>query len=621
MTTAGQQRDGVNVLMTDVQVYLLGTPRIEYQGSPVRVERRKGLALAAYLALSGQPQSRDIIASLLWPELDDEHARSALRSTLRALTTAIPVEWLKADRMTLALREEQVWVDVSAFSALLAQSSAHAHSPDSLCDECAGRYLQAAELYQLDFLTGFHLPDSPAYEDWQRAQREWLRRENAEVQRRLSGYYAEAGRYDEAIRYARQWLAIDSLHEPAHRQLMRLYAAAGQRTEALRQYQQCSEILDAELATPPESETTRLYEAIQREHTARDTATQAAETAAYIMPPLPALVIGREETLREVKRRIGIGGDMRPVTVIQGWPGVGKSTTVALLAHDPQTARHFPDGILWASLGESPDIAGEINAWAAALNLNEPGRARKIEETSAQIAALLRDRRVLLIVDDIWQDDHAAPFRVGGQSCALVMTTRLNDAASALAPTAADIYRLPLLTEAAGLALLGKLAPDTVTRHPNEARELVRDLEGLPLALHVAGRLLHSEARLGWGVKELLDELRAGAVLLQAHAPSDMLGARHGTSPTIAALLRRSTDLLDDETRQRFAYLGLFVPKPATFDLEAMAVAWDVDDPRPVVRTLVSRGLLEPIGGGRFQMHALLVLHARLLLEEQGDVL
>jgi hypothetical protein len=80
--------------------------------------------------------------------------------------------------------------------------------------------------------------------------------------------------------------------------------------------------------------------------------------------------------------------------------------------------------------------------------------------------------------------------------------------------------------------------------------------------------------------------------------------------------LKRSTDLLDAETRFRFAYLGLFVPKPATFDLAAMAVAWDVNDARPTARTLVSRGLLEPVGGGRFQMHSLLVLHARALLEE-----
>jgi hypothetical protein len=58
------------------------------------------------------------------------------------------------------------------------------------------------------------------------------------------------------------------------------------------------------------------------------------------------------------------------------------------------------------------------------------------------------------------------------------------------------------------------------------------------------------------------------------------------------------------------------VPKPATFDLGPLASAWNVLDPKPFARNLVNRGLLEPISGGRFQMHALLVLHARTLLEE-----
>jgi hypothetical protein len=202
--------------------------------------------------------------------------------------------------------------------------------------------------------------------------------------------------------------------------------------------------------------------------------------------------------------------------------------------------------------------------------------------------------------------------------CACVITSRLNDVAAALAPTAADLYRLPVLTDSAGLELLSNLSPDTTAEFTNEARELVRDLEGLPLAIHVAGRLLHSEARLGWGVKELLAELRSGAALLIAQAPTDMLGGESTTPPTVSALLKRSTDLLDAETQRRFAYLGLFAPKPATFDLEAMGVAWDVPDPRPSARLLVNRGLLEPISGGRFQMHALLVLHARALLEQEG---
>ncbi|HEX2623278.1 MAG TPA: NB-ARC domain-containing protein, partial [Phototrophicaceae bacterium] len=567
------------------------------------------------------------IANLLWPDLDQDHGRSALRSTLRTLTNIAPVEWIEADRTTLGLKRDAIRVDVLEFIKLLSNNDSHGHSSDVICDQCAELYRQAAALYQSDFMAGFSLSDSLDYDDWQLAQREWLRREFADILRRLSEYYATTSQYEQAVKYTRQWLAVDSLHEPAHRQLMYLYAVSGQRAEALRQYNRIVELLDTELATTPENETTRLYETILNDrvsgsntHMATPVSSATGSTVS-VLPPLPSLIIGRSEALDEIKQRLGINStdtDIRPVTIIQGWPGVGKSTLVAMLAHDPDIANQFPDGILWASLGESPGILAEMVTWADALRLSEPGRVRKIEEISAQLRAVLRDKRVLLIVDDVWQVEHAQPFRVGGQMCRLVMTSRLNDVANALAPTAFDLYRLPVLTDSAGLELLEKLTPETIAEYSNEARELVHDLEGLPLAIHVAGRLLHSEARLGWGIRELLIELRMGAGLLQARAPSEMIGAGLNTSPTVAVLLNRSTDALDPETRNRFAYLGLFAPKPATFDLEAMAVAWDVNDPRPVARVLVNRGLLEPINGGRFQMHAVLVLHARSLLQQEG---
>ena len=601
--------------MDELRLSLFGLPRIEYQGHPIKIERRKAMALAAYLALAGKRHSRDVVADLLWPDLDREHGRSALRSTLRALTRPIPFEWIEADRTTLMLRRDVIWVDVHAFTSLLSESASHGHSLDVVCDQCLQLYSQALELYQAGFMVGFSLSDSVDYDDWQLLEREGLRREYADIHGRLSIYHAHLQQYDQAIKHARQWLSMDTFHEPAHRQLMRLYAANGQRAEALHQYHQAVDVLDAELATPPEDETTQLYETILTGQLPSVRLTTPSESSASsVLPPLPSLVIGRDAALKEIKQRLGIGSpETHAITIIQGWPGVGKSTTVAMLAHDHEVAQQFPDGILWASLGENPSIIGEISAWADALKLSEPGRVRKIEEISAQLTAVLREKRVLLIVDDVWQAEHAQPFRVGGQMCALVITSRLNDVASALSPTAYDLYRLPVLTDSAALELLGKLTPETTREYPDEARELMRDLEGLPLAIHVAGRLLHSEARLGWGIRELLDELRTGAGLLQAQAPSEMLGARRDTSPTIAALLKRSTDLLDAETRRRFAYLGLFVPKPATFDLEAMAIAWDVNDPKPIARALVNRGLLEPMNGGRFQMHALLVLHAQSL--------
>ncbi|MFN8372925.1 MAG: hypothetical protein U0694_08615 [Anaerolineae bacterium] len=115
------------------------------------------------------------------------------------------------------------------------------------------------------------------------------------------------------------------------------------------------------------------------------------------------------------------------------------------------------------------------------------------------------------------------------------------------------------------------------------------------------------------GIDLLIAELRGSARILVEEAPSDVRTVATDSTPTVAALLQRSTKTLDDVTLSRFALLGLFVPKPATFDLGALKALWEVDDPRPTVRLLVNRGLLEPVTGGRFQMHALLVLHAQAL--------
>jgi DNA-binding SARP family transcriptional activator len=601
--------------MDELRLFLFGSPRVEYQDSVIEVKRRKALALVAYLALNERPQSRDTLTGLLWPDLDQEGARAALRSTLPALTSLIPRSWLAADRLVISLKRDMLWVDVRAFLDLLTQTRSHSHGLETACADCVPLLEQAVSLYREDFLADFSLPHNSEFDHWQVSQREWLRREFSGVLRRLCDYYADQHAYDRAIACAQRRVALDPLHEPAQRMLIRLYGSSGQRTEALRQYQTCVMLLDSELATPPEDETIRLYEIIKNTGAPPLPVSPTAQPFSSVLPPLPALIVGRDEAFREIKGHLGIGGELRPVTVIQGWPGVGKSTTVAALAHDPEIAATFPDGVLWASAGEAPGLLAELLSWADALKLTEPGKTPALEELTTQLTTLLRDKRMLLILDDVWRVEHAAPFRVGGRHCALIITSRLNDVAQALAPTPRDVYRLAVLSEEKALELLGTLSPGAVSDHPAESRELVRDLEGLPLAIQVAGRLLDSESRLGWGVGTLLAELRQGANLLSAQAPGDMVGIRRDTTPTVAALLRRSTDSLDEVTRQRFALLGLFVPKPATFDLAAMSAVWDVADARPAARSLVNRGLLEPVSGGRFQMHALLVLHAQSLLE------
>jgi len=176
-----------------------------------------------------------------------------------------------------------------------------------------------------------------------------------------------------------------------------------------------------------------------------------------------------------------------------------------------------------------------------------------------------------------------------------------------------------VLTDDKALELLQILAPTVVAQHPDASVDLVHELEGLPLALQVAGHLLNAELAYGFDVVRLLKELREGAKLLAAKAPVDRGDLANETTPTVAALLQKSTDCLDENTRECYAFLGAFAPKPATFDLDALKSVWLVEDPQPTVRALVERGLLEPLGPtapGRYQLHALLVLHARSLCRD-----
>jgi hypothetical protein len=343
-------------------------------------------------------------------------------------------------------------------------------------------------------------------------------------------------------------------------------------------------------------------------------------------PPLPALIVGRENDLRALKVRLGIDGNMsaaplQVLTAVRGWPGVGKTTLAAALAHDPEIGAAFPDGILWASLGQDAPILSYLAAWGRAFGIDDIIRD-SIEEASARLTALLREKRVLLIVDDVWEVAHAMPFKVGGRGCKLLITTRLTGVADALAPTPDAIYKLGVLTDDKALELLRTLAPDVVRQHPAACRELVRELEGLPLALQVAGHMLRVEASYGFDVTTLVNELREGAKLLTATAPADRSDLANETIPTVAVLLQKSTDRLEPFTRDCFAILGAFVPKPATFDLEAMQAVWmiEADAAKTTARMLLARGLLEPIDSGRFWMHALLVTHAKSLFTSERDI-
>ncbi len=230
--------------MSRLALHLFGPPRLEQDGTPVHIPRRKAMALLAYLAVTGQSHSRDTLATLLWPENDQQGARTELRRMLSILNRALGDGWLQTDRETAGLNryihptsDTSFWLDTDVFQEYLKVYESHNHPSTETCSGCASALEVAVELYTDDFMAGFSLKDCPAYDEWQFYQREELRAQRAGILMRLSSYYRNEKEFEAAIGHTRHWLALDPLDEQAHQQLMTLYDQAGQRSLAMRQYE------------------------------------------------------------------------------------------------------------------------------------------------------------------------------------------------------------------------------------------------------------------------------------------------------------------------------------------------------------------------------------------------
>lgn len=578
-----------------VSIRLFGYPTVTIGDEPLKVPRRKAMGLLVLLVVEAQARSRDYLCNLLWHDEEPQRARAELRRALATLNKTPLSEHILADRDSIQLQDVDDW-DVDVWWL-------HAEQDLSLLSD------ELLATCTSPFLEGFTL-DILAFE-------EWSRQITARLQQRLlreviQRYERNAfeGKQDDAQRALELWLQIDPCDETAHRYLLRIHGAAGRYEHALSLHADFEERLRHELDMAPGDETLQLVEKLEAR--AIIDASQIGINVGTL-PPLPPLFIGREDVLETLRQRLGVDEDANDNiqrVILQGWPGIGKTTLTSMLCHDFSVQRHFADGIFWTSLGQKPDVVAQLERWAAALRLNVPSKMRNTDDLTRMLSDALRHKRVLVIVDDIWDERFAPAFQVAGRQGVMLFTTRLNRVAQALAPHAESIYKVPILPDDEALQLLRTLAPQAVDAHTDAALELIHDLEGLPLALQVAGRMLHAEMSLGWGVSELLNELRKDSNILEAQAPADRQSIDDEVPLTISALLRRSTDSLDEVTRQRFALLGVFAPKPATFELPAMQAVWATEQTRETVRLLVERGLLEAIDG-YFQMHALLVKHAR----------
>ena len=246
--------------MDEIRVELFGGFRVTVNGRAIpdaAWRQRKPAALVKLLAMAARHRlQREQVMDALWPELPPAPAAANLRKALhharRAAEEAGDGTLIESAGTTLLLAADSLWIDVDAFHAA-ADRARRASDPEA--------YEEAIGLYREGLL-----PDD-RYEEWAIGRQDELRVEFLALVEELAALLESRGEIAGAARAVGLLIAADPLVEEGHVRLMRLYALAGRRGDALRQYEHLRELLANELGREPAPEAQRLYEEVRARRT------------------------------------------------------------------------------------------------------------------------------------------------------------------------------------------------------------------------------------------------------------------------------------------------------------------------------------------------------------------
>ncbi|MEM8861042.1 MAG: BTAD domain-containing putative transcriptional regulator, partial [Chloroflexota bacterium] len=255
--------------MNGLILTLFGQPNLRQQDQVVELKSRKGWALLAYLALTPGPIGRETLAALFWPEHDAVGARRNLRRLLYTLNQSALAEYLQTDG-------EQVWLD---WSGEIDVQTFVQHVEN-------GEWVAAVNLYNGHLLDGVVIGDSNPFEAWLTDQREQLRQKMLQALTALADGYEQTADWQSAESIVRRQLSLDSWNELFWRRLMTILAENGRRAQALSEFNNCRQVLKAELGVEPSAETEALHESIRDGHFQTTIQSSPAQHFA-VPPPLP----------------------------------------------------------------------------------------------------------------------------------------------------------------------------------------------------------------------------------------------------------------------------------------------------------------------------------------------
>ncbi|MEM7333453.1 MAG: BTAD domain-containing putative transcriptional regulator [Chloroflexota bacterium] len=363
-----------------LKISLLGSPKVEYNGSPITAfVSAKAEALLYYLAVTQQSHSRQMLTTLFWYDDDEAKGKASLRVALSNLNKLLPGV-ISASRVAVELTDDtQLTLDSEKFEKLLRRN-------DEISLE------SAAHLYRGPFFEDFQVDSSPAFETWMFEQRTHWQLEAEKLFQKLAAFQIQERRFDTAVSTLNQLLAIDPLNEEAHRQLMMTYSRQRAFNRALEQYEQCAKLLQDELDVEPMAETTLLQERIL----------EARQLPLPMLPIPDTPFVGRDLEVTAVISQL-VQPECRLITIL-GFGGMGKTRLGLAIAQSiaEEETLLFLNGVYFVSLQDATleaGVDGIALAIAQSLDLYLPGKKQPADE----LISYLENLELLLLLDNFEQ--------------------------------------------------------------------------------------------------------------------------------------------------------------------------------------------------------------------------
>ena len=321
--------------MEPVNVQLLGGLSLKYQGRTLPpLPTRTARSLLGFLLVNRElPHPREWLAGTFWPDLPETRARRRLSHALWQIQQTLaelpaPLIVLTADTVRIGDQVNLV-IDVEEFERL----------GSGTVEETE----EAIDLYRGDLLAG-------TYDDWLVVEQQRVRSHYSSILRRSIDQQKARGAVDVALSHARRLVTHNPLDEEAQREVMRLCYLLGQFNDAIRQYEFCKSIIEEELNSAPEPETTALFEMIVDERSkGRRPFVPALGAPLFSERDIP--MVGRSAERGAVIDRMarafdGHGGAI----LVEGLAGMGVTRLL----------RHLAEDAHWRGLGVIEGRAGRV---------------------------------------------------------------------------------------------------------------------------------------------------------------------------------------------------------------------------------------------------------------------